>query len=188
MGVLKNIKHEKFAQGIAKGLSASAAFVEAGFKKNDGNAGRLNRNEQVAARVRELAEGAAKRSAKSLDQVLAEYERVAFTGMSKFLRVDQDGNPQIDLTNCDPADLDLIGEAQTTVRRTPGKGDDEGSEFVTVKIKPLDRLKALEKLGMHLGMGDKAANQATDRLADAIRAISERGSKMPMRKPRNPRT
>jgi hypothetical protein len=37
---------------------------------------------------------------------------------------------------------------------------------------------------MHLGMGDKSAHQTTDRLAEAIRAISIRGSAAPMRKPK----
>ena len=59
MGVLKSIKHEKFAQGIALGMSASPAYVQAGYVKNDGNASRLKNNEGVAARITELAEGAA---------------------------------------------------------------------------------------------------------------------------------
>ena len=187
MGILKNTKHEAFAQGIAKGMTLNAAYVEAGYKANRKNASRLKTNEDIKARVAELAHEAAKRAAKSLDDVIAEYERIAFTGMSRFLRVDADGNPEIHLDQCTEADLDLISDAQTTVRRTPGKGKGEDTEFVTIKIKPMDRLKALEKLGAYLGMGDKAANETTDRLADAIRAISERGSKMPMRKPKYPK-
>jgi len=191
MGILKNIKHEKFAQGIVKGMTIDAAYVAAGYKPNDSNASRLNGNDRIRARVAELAEGAAKRAAKNLDDVIAEYERIAFTGMSKFIRFDSEGNPQIDLSTSDPADLDLIAEAQTVVKRQPGKGRGKDKtddvEFVTVKIKPMDRLKALEKLGAHLGMGDKAANQSTDRLADAIRAISFKGSAAPMRKLKYPK-
>ena len=62
MGVIANQRHELFAQGLAKGLPASTAYVEAGYAKNDSNAARLNRNEQVQARVTELKERAAART------------------------------------------------------------------------------------------------------------------------------
>jgi len=58
-GVLSNRRHELFAQAMAKGESASAAYVSAGFKANDGNAIRLKGNERVQARIAELQERAA---------------------------------------------------------------------------------------------------------------------------------
>lgn len=182
MGVLKNIKHENFAQGIAKGMTADAAYQAAGYKPNDGNACRLKGNERVRARVRELADDAAERAAKTLDDIIAEYERIAFTGMSRFISIGDDGLPRINLSKCTPEDMDLLAEVQPTVRKVKGQ---MGVELHSVKIRPLDRLKALEKLGMHLGMGDKSANQSTDRLADALREISKRGSMAPMRKLKN---
>lgn len=54
MPQLSNSKHERFAQEIAQGRSASEAFVLAGYAKNDSNAARLNENERVKARVAEL--------------------------------------------------------------------------------------------------------------------------------------
>lgn len=62
MGVLANQRHELFAQGLAKGLPASTAYADAGFKPHDGNASRLSRNEKVQARVTELKERAAART------------------------------------------------------------------------------------------------------------------------------
>jgi len=182
MGVLKNIKHEKFAQGIAKGLSASAAYVEAGFKKNDGNAGRLNRNEQVVARVSELVEGAAKRAAKSLDDVIAEYERVAFTDLSEFLEIDDDGEVSFNMAK---PGAGLVFDVEQTRRRSKKTTEEPSEEVVSVTIKPKDRLKALEKLGAYLGMGDKAANEATNDLAEAIREINARGSSAPLARDRD---
>jgi hypothetical protein len=41
MPVLPNNKHELFAQGLAKGLSADAAYQAAGYKRDRGNAARL---------------------------------------------------------------------------------------------------------------------------------------------------
>ncbi len=48
---LTNPRHERFAENRARGMSATEAYAEAGYKPNEGNAGRLNRNEQVVARI-----------------------------------------------------------------------------------------------------------------------------------------
>jgi hypothetical protein len=61
VGSLSNPRHERFAQALAKGEPASAAYVTAGFKYNEGNAIRLKGNEKVQARVGELQERAAAR-------------------------------------------------------------------------------------------------------------------------------
>lgn len=58
--MLRNIRHERFAQGIAQGMPASRAYIEAGYKARGNsaevNAARLLRNAQVAQRLDELAE------------------------------------------------------------------------------------------------------------------------------------
>jgi phage terminase small subunit len=97
MGALKNTKHEKFAQGIAKGMSQDAAYEAAGYKQHRGNASTLRSKQNVIDRIAELAEGAAKRSAKSLDDVIAAYERIAFFQLSDFITIDEDSNPKYDL-------------------------------------------------------------------------------------------
>jgi hypothetical protein len=53
MPVLKNHKHEKFAQLVASVVAANAAFVQVGYKSPQ-NAPRLSRNELVARRIGEL--------------------------------------------------------------------------------------------------------------------------------------
>jgi phage terminase small subunit len=54
MPILPNPRHEKFAQALAKGIPASAAYEEAGYRPNDGNSVRLKGNERIGARVIEL--------------------------------------------------------------------------------------------------------------------------------------
>lgn len=54
MPILDNARHERFAQGLAKGLTADAAYTEAGYTPNRHNAARLNTNEHIRARVDEL--------------------------------------------------------------------------------------------------------------------------------------
>src|SRR5262249_28661187 len=56
MPALKNPRHEAFAQTLARGMSASAAYVEAGYKANRHNAAALAREKHIRTRVAELQE------------------------------------------------------------------------------------------------------------------------------------
>jgi hypothetical protein len=53
MPVLKNPRHERFAQLVASGISANAAFSQVGYKGPQ-NSPRLRNNELVAKRIEEL--------------------------------------------------------------------------------------------------------------------------------------
>jgi hypothetical protein len=61
-GPLKNARHERFAQELAKSSTLGVAYVAAGYARNDKNAARLRKNEGVAARVAELMAGAAEKA------------------------------------------------------------------------------------------------------------------------------
>jgi hypothetical protein len=56
MAILTNPRHEAVAQALARGLSASAAYVEAGYKANRHNAAALAREQHIGTRVTELQE------------------------------------------------------------------------------------------------------------------------------------
>lgn len=62
MPVLGNPKHERFAQLLAKGLTADEAYEQAGYKPDRGNASRLTANHNVQTRVAEIQERAAIRA------------------------------------------------------------------------------------------------------------------------------
>jgi hypothetical protein len=62
MPALKNARHERFAQELAKGSSQADAYAAAGFKPSEQNACRLTRNDKVAARILELKEKAAEKA------------------------------------------------------------------------------------------------------------------------------
>jgi hypothetical protein len=47
MPILTNSKHEAFAQGLARGSSAAAAYVEAGYKENRHNPATLARKQHI---------------------------------------------------------------------------------------------------------------------------------------------
>lgn len=77
MPVLANARHELFAQERAQGRTVDEAYQLAGFKPNRGNAGRLNANERVLARIAELQRAAAEKVELTVSGVLMELWRVA---------------------------------------------------------------------------------------------------------------
>jgi phage terminase small subunit len=62
MPILKNIRHERFAQGLAKGMIQDAAYEAAGYKPDRGNATRLTAHDSIRARVAEIQARAAERT------------------------------------------------------------------------------------------------------------------------------
>lgn len=54
MPVLRNAKHEAFAQALAKGRSQEEAYADAGFKPHRQNASRLMTKDDVRRRVEEI--------------------------------------------------------------------------------------------------------------------------------------
>lgn len=62
MPALKNARHERFAQELAKGKSQEEAYREAGYRGDRTAASRLSTNVNIRARVAELAERAAART------------------------------------------------------------------------------------------------------------------------------
>ena len=54
MPALPNPRHEKFAQNVARGMTAAKAYEKAGYKYNDGNCIRLKGSERVSGRIYEL--------------------------------------------------------------------------------------------------------------------------------------
>ncbi len=60
MAILKNARHEKFAQYIAKGMSADASHTAAGYKPSRQNAARMSTYDDIVGRVAELQGSTAK--------------------------------------------------------------------------------------------------------------------------------
>lgn len=76
MPVLKNAKHEAFAQNLAKGMSQDAAYAEAGFKPNRGNASVLKQKESISNRVAEILKQREENDRKANERVI---EKLAIT-------------------------------------------------------------------------------------------------------------
>jgi phage terminase small subunit len=74
MPALENRKHELFAQALAKGKPTEIAYAEAGYVPHPQNAGRLMKNDCVAARVAELQERMAIRVEVTAEDILRDLE------------------------------------------------------------------------------------------------------------------
>lgn len=79
MPVLKNPKHEKFAQGLAKGLSQEKAYKEAGYNGNRKAASNLWTNVDIQERVAELTKQGAEEAKK----------RISFEARDQFERLEK---------------------------------------------------------------------------------------------------
>lgn len=82
MPALRNTKHERFAQELAKGKTADEAYQLAGYAENRGNATRLKANESVAARVTELQERAATKVDLTIADIIEELEEARQEALS----------------------------------------------------------------------------------------------------------
>jgi Terminase small subunit len=82
MGILSNPRHERFAQELAQGKSATEAYINAGYDvgsdKSAGEAGsRLSKNVKVQERLRELQGRAAIRAEISVARFTEDLLRIA---------------------------------------------------------------------------------------------------------------
>lgn len=69
MPVLDNARHERFAQELAKGKSATEAMTAAGYRSDRGNASRLTANDNISQRVAELKGRAAERAITTVEDI-----------------------------------------------------------------------------------------------------------------------
>jgi hypothetical protein len=73
MPILKNSRHERFCQELAKGKPASEAYVLAGFKPDRGAASRLSSKVSIRARVVELQAPVAEKTQITLERLTEMY-------------------------------------------------------------------------------------------------------------------
>jgi hypothetical protein len=74
MPVLPNPRQERFAQELAKGETADAAYKLAGYKPNRGNASELRKKQHILNRIAELQATTAKRAEITRESLIARLE------------------------------------------------------------------------------------------------------------------
>lgn len=81
MPALSNPRHERFAQELAKGKSASEAYVGAGYRANRGNAAALAREQHISTRADEIKDRGSIRAEVTLASLLDEAEQARSLAM-----------------------------------------------------------------------------------------------------------
>lgn len=128
MPVLRNQRHERFAQEIAKGQSATAAYETAGGKKNRRYASELGHRPDISARVAEILSGRERMHAQATAKAV---ERVALTKEWVLAK--------------------LIENAERALQARQAT-DDDGKPLGDFKYEGTVANRALELLGKELGM------------------------------------
>lgn len=84
MPALKNARHERFVQELAKGKSQMEAYRLAGYSAEtaESNAHRLMGNEGVRARLAELQERSAKRVEVTVEKLIEEADEIRLAAMA----------------------------------------------------------------------------------------------------------
>jgi phage terminase small subunit len=153
MGIVINLRHERFAQALAQGKAANEAYVLAGYKANDGNASRLKGNERISARVQEIVGRAAERAEVSLERVLRELKAIAFSDISKAVT----WGPSVQVREEDE-DGQRVKVIVSAVLVVPSDKLDENtavSQGPAGAVRMHNKLPALMALGKRLGMFDE---------------------------------
>jgi hypothetical protein len=74
MPILRNAKHEAFAQALAKGKTADEAYALAGYKPHRGNASTLRTNQNILDRLSELQAKVAAKVEVTVESLAGELE------------------------------------------------------------------------------------------------------------------
>ena len=172
MPVLTNIRHELFAQAVAKGADLVAAYEQAGFKRHESSASRLRSDAKVAERIDELLKDAAMTTGITLERVIQEIGYIAMFDLREAADwgvrevplkkpVGRVRTQFVDYLDLKPAKElpECVARAIASVKRTK-----DG-----VEIKPYNKLDALLAIGRHLGL--MKAEDAADKGSDALVAM-----------------
>jgi phage terminase small subunit len=161
MGPLPNQRHERFAQALAQGKTATEAYVLAGYKANDGNASRMKGNERISARVQKIVGRAAERAEVSVERILRELAAIAFSDIGKAVT----WGPSVQVREEEDEDGRRVKVITSAVLLVPSEKLDQDTARAiaavsqgstgALRIKMHDKLAALVALGKHLGMFDQ---------------------------------
>jgi phage terminase small subunit len=138
MPILDNNRRELFAQNVARGKPLNEAYVLAGYKENQGNAGIMATHPDVKSRITEIKTIVAARVQVTVERILAELARLSFYKITDAVTIK---NGKVYIVDTEGLPDDLVA-AISEIRQT--------RDGVAVKFH--DKRAALELLGKHLAM------------------------------------
>jgi phage terminase small subunit len=152
-----------FVECYIKDLNAKAAAEAAGYSKRTAKAqgSRLLQHPDVAAAI-EGRRGAIKAKLEiTTERVLEELAKVGFANMQDYVRIGDDGDPYVDLSQMDRDQAGAV--AEVTIEDFKNGRGERSRDVRRVKFKLHDKLSALQQIGRHLGMFGKDRLELTGR-------------------------
>lgn len=176
MPVLKNAKHERFAQGISEGMSGAEAYVWAGYDSNAKaaavSATRLLKDAKISGRIADLlkrredieiraTERAVEKLAISKERILSELAKIGFADIRKAVKWHghliqeqdaPDGGDTLIIKNTYSNNVCLVSSDEIDDETAGAIAEVSQSATGGLKIKLHDKRAALVDMGKHLGI------------------------------------
>jgi phage terminase small subunit len=173
MAPLKNTRHELFAQALARGEVLEEAYEQAGFKRDASNARKLlyqkvPASSLIQGRVEELKQEGAEKNAITVDRVLQEWARMAFSDLRDVMDW---GRPGLNMAL--KASDEIPDDAALAIQSVSEEMTATGFKY---KIQMHDKKAALAFLSKYLGI-DAEGNVTEEPLADRLKRIRENRKK-----------
>lgn len=168
-----NPRRAALAAGYSRTMAASKAYTWVSNGKT---------KPHVYAAIQRAQQLRAARTGVTADRVVEEIAKIAFASMRSFVRIDRDGQPQIDLSAAGPDALDALAEVITETVVDGQSADSTGATVPTVRrtrIRLHDKLRALHELAEHTGVfreRDERQGNAVARLIAELQAAGQMGS------------
>lgn len=170
MPVLRNAKHERFAQAFAKGESFTQSALTAGYSASNAPfyGSKLAKRDQIIARIGEIRSRVADKSEWDAARVLIRLGEQADADLLDLHNEDGSFKPVQEWPLVWRQMIQGIEVEQKSVRSSDGvqagdsKSWDKTSDRI-IKIKFIDRLKNLELLGRHKAIDAFVAQKSDER-------------------------
>ena len=162
-------REELFAREYLVDLNGKRAAIAAGYSEStaEAQASRLLRKSKVKELIAELAKAKCDKLEIKADDVLAELKKLGFSNLLDYMRVDADGQMDVDFSRLTREQA--VAMQEIIVDTTGGTGDGERRQVLRTRFKLADKLRALELLGKYLKLfTEKVEVTASEELAALI--------------------
>lgn len=145
-------KQKMFVAEYLVDLNATQAAIRAGYsEKNAGKIGpELLGKTRISEAIQEQMDARENRTLITADKVLEELAKIGFSNLADYIQVQKDGTAYVDLSKLTREQAAAVQEI-TVDEYVEGSGDD-AKAIKKVKLKLIDKIRALELIGKHLAM------------------------------------
>lgn len=161
------LKQRKFAEEYLVDFDVVRAAKAAGYAYDlKANPYSILQRPNIKKYVEDRKEELKKELAVDQGRVVREYFNIAYSNISSYYTIDEDGYSKFKLWE------DLTPDQQSAVSEVSFGVDREGNRFIT-RIKLFDKMRALEGLGKHLGFFEKDNKQKSELNVTVEQVINE---------------